>query len=264
MRTLRLSVTLAALATVALTGCGSSDVTRARLERSLPPAFERLYVQQAHLLGHKKITLANLHAKAQCDKGGPDVADRGPGADWICQMTWHDPNLAPGTLPGKFEVNAHSNDCYTAGGPSKVVGSFTVTDTHGHDVDNPVFEFDVCFDPNSPNTPTGIAVATPAATATTAPPAALALPTGAIVAAADGSINPTLTCSDGDAGCAGTLTARLGHRALGTATYAIAPGRRATVHFHIRGKPHGTLTLTSNPAIGTAPTVPARLTIRQG
>src|SRR3954452_23842169 len=229
MRTLCLSVILAA---VALAGCGGSDVTRARLERSLPPAFERLYVQQAQLLGHKNITVANLHAKAQCDKGGPDVADRGPGADWICQMMWHDPNLAPGTLPGKFEVNAHSNDCYTAGGPSKVVGSFTVTDTHGHDVDNPVFEFDVCFDPHSSNRPTGIAVATPAAGPTAAPPAALTLPARAIAPAPDGSLNPTLSCSEGDAGCAGTLTASLGRRTLGSAAYAIAPGQRTTVHFH--------------------------------
>src|SRR3954468_8841560 len=154
MRALLLSVILAA---VTLAGCGGSDVTRARLERSLPPAFEQLYVQQAQLPGHQNITVANLHAKAQCDKGGPKVADRGPGADWICQMTWHDPNLAPGILPGKFEINAHSNDCYTAGGPSKVVGSFTIPDTHGNDVDNPVFEFDVCFDPKSSNRPTGIA-----------------------------------------------------------------------------------------------------------
>src|SRR4051794_3221249 len=201
-------------------------------------------------------------------------------------MTWHDPNLAPGTLPGKFEVNAHSNDCYTAGGPSKVVGSFTVTDTHGQDVDNPVFEFDVCFDPHSSNTPTGVAVATPPATPTTPPPPPPplpprpnappphgplnppptrsdrdarcarppALPPGRLAAAPDGSINPTLTCSDGDAGCAGTVTATLGHRTLGSATYAIAPGQRTAVHFNTNSKPHGALTLTTHPFNGTAPT----------
>src|SRR3954454_5084572 len=192
MRIPRLSVPLVALAAIVLAGCGSSDVTRASLERSLPPAFERLYVQQAQLLGHTDVTTANLHAEAQCDKGGPKVADHGPGADWICLMTWHDPNLPPGTLPGKFEVNAHSNDCYTAGGPSKIVGSLTLTDTHGHDVDNPVFEFDVCFDANSPNTPTGITVPTPTATATAAPPAALTLPTGTIAPGPHGSLDPTL------------------------------------------------------------------------
>jgi len=162
---MRFFVALVALAAIVLSGCGgNSDVTRPRLERSLPQAFSRLYVQQAALLGHHGITAANLHAKAQCDKGGKKVADRGPGADWICLMTWHDPTLAPGLLPGKFEVNAHSNDCYTAGGPSKIVGPFTVTDTHGNDVDNPVFEFDVCFDPKSSNAPTGVVVATPTPT----------------------------------------------------------------------------------------------------
>jgi len=156
---------LALLATLlALSGCGSSDVTKARLERSLPQTFANLYVQQAAILGHTHITVRSLHARAQCDKGGPKVSDHGPGADWICLMSWKDPNV---TLPdgyGKFELNAHSNDCYTAGGPSKLVGLQTITDTHGTDVPNPVFEFDACFDPHSSNVPTGVAFATPTAT----------------------------------------------------------------------------------------------------
>ena len=49
---------------------------------------------------------------------------------------------------GKFELNVHSNDCYTAGGPSKFVGLLTITDTHGNDVTNPAFEFDGAFDPD--------------------------------------------------------------------------------------------------------------------
>src|SRR6478735_223730 len=258
------TVLLAAFAAIVLSGCGGSDVTRARLERSLPPAFERLYVQQAQLLGHKGITAATLHAKAQCDKGGAKVADHGPGADWICLMTWNDPNLPSGVLPGKFEVNAHSNDCYTAGGPSKIVGSFTLPDTRGRDVDNPVFEFDVCFDPNSSNTPTNVAVATPTASPTAVPPAALTLPTGSISATPERSLNPTLSCSNGAAGCAGTVTAKLGRRSLGTATYAIAPGHAATLSFHAPARPRGTLTLKTKPTIGTAPSTPTELTIAPG
>src|SRR3954470_5169043 len=209
-------------AVLALGACGSTDITRARLERNLPQTFSNLYVQQAKLLAHKGITAANMHAKAQCDKGGPNVPDHGPGADWICMMTWRDTTLSPDLLPGKFEINAHSNDCYTAGGPSKIVGSFTITDTHGNDVDNPVFEFDSCFNPKTSNAPTGIAVATPAATPTVAPPAALTLPTGSIAPAGDGSISPTLNCSSGDGGCGGTLTAKLGNRTLAPVTYAIS------------------------------------------
>jgi hypothetical protein len=165
--TIRKRAALVAIAaSAALAGCGGSAVTRPRLERSLPVVFSRLYVQQSKLLGHKGITVQNLHAKAQCDKGGPKVADVGPGTDWICQMTWKDPNIPADSLPGKFEMNVHSNNCYTAGGPSKLVGTFTITDTHGNDVDNPVFEFDACFDPKSTNTPTGVVVATPTPTPT--------------------------------------------------------------------------------------------------
>jgi hypothetical protein len=170
VRTPIIGLLAAAAVTLGLAGCGGSDVTRARLERNLPQTFSNLYVQQAKLLGHKGITVQSLHARAQCDKGGPDVPDRGPGADWICQMTWKDPTIPAGTLPGKFEVTAHSNDCYTAGGPSKIVGQWTITDRRGRTVDNPVFEFDSCFDPHSSNAPTGVTVpTTPSTTPATAP-----------------------------------------------------------------------------------------------
>ncbi len=140
----------------ALASTSKSDVTRARLERSLPQVFSNIYVQQAALLGHKGVTVQSMKAKAQCDKGGPNVPDRGPGADWICVMSWHDKNVDETLMPGKFEINAHSNDCYTAGGPSKLVGLLTITDKNGKDVPNPAFEFDGCFDPHGSNKPTGV------------------------------------------------------------------------------------------------------------
>jgi hypothetical protein len=151
---------------LALSGCGSSDVTKARLERSLPQTFSNLYVQQAQLLGHKNITVQSLHARASCDKGGPKVADRGPGADWICLMNWKDPGVPLPDGTGKFEISAHSNDCYTAGGPSKLIGLQTIADVHGNDVPNPVFEFDSCLDPHGSNAPTGVKFATPTPTPT--------------------------------------------------------------------------------------------------
>jgi len=160
---------LLAAALLALGACGSTDVTRARLERNLPVTFSNLYVQQAAILGHKGITVQSLHAQAQCDKGGPKAPDHGPGSDWICLMRWHDPNVPLPDGSGKFELNVHSNDCYTAGGPSKLVGLITITDTHGKDVDNPVFEFDSCFDPNSSNAPTGVTIPAPATSSTAAP-----------------------------------------------------------------------------------------------
>ena len=132
---------------VALAGCGGSDVTRARLEASLAPTFANLYVQQAAILGKPGVTVASTAAHAWCDKGGPKVADHGPGADWICVIDFVDATRTE--QAGKFELQVKSNSCYTAGGPSKLVGLVTITDTHGHDVPNPVFEFDGCFDPNA-------------------------------------------------------------------------------------------------------------------
>ena len=155
---------------LALAGCGSTDVSRARLERSLPQTFARQYVQQAALLGHKGITTESLHARAQCDKGGPTKPDEGPGSDWICLMSWKDRNVPLPDGSGKFELNVHSNDCYTAGGPSKLIGLITIFDKHGREVDNPVFEFDGCFDPHTSNAPTGVTVPIPPTTQPKATP----------------------------------------------------------------------------------------------
>src|SRR3954451_1151641 len=169
-------VLIAGALLIALGSSSKSDVTKSRLERSLPATFSNLYVQQAALLGHRGISVKSLHAKASCDKGGPKVPDHGPGADWICLMKWSDPNVPLPDGSGKFELNVHSNDCYTAGGPSKLIGLITISDRHGNDVDNPVFEFDSCFDPNTSNKPTGVNLppppssSTPATTTTNAKP----------------------------------------------------------------------------------------------
>jgi hypothetical protein len=167
-------VTLAALVAVIALGSAviatsgdSSTVTRPRLERSLTTTFTNLYVTTAHLQG-RDITAASLNAQAMCDKAGAENKDIGPGGDWNCLMSWTDPEVPmPPEGYGKFELNVHSNGCYTAGGPSKLVGLITITDTHGNDVDNPVFEFDSCFNPNSSNAPTLVTLPT-APTTTTA------------------------------------------------------------------------------------------------
>lgn len=128
-------------------GCGTTDVTAARLERSLAPTFANLYVRQAAIIGHDAVTVSSVAASATCDRGGPTVADRGPGADWICMIHFtDDTNTAQ---DGKFEVQVKSNSCYTAGGPTKLIGAATITDRGGRDVPNPVFEFDGCFNPDA-------------------------------------------------------------------------------------------------------------------
>jgi hypothetical protein len=140
--------TLAAVAVVAgLSACGSADVTKARVEASLTPTFTNLYLQQQQLLGHPQVTAASMVPSNSCDRGGPKVADTGPGRDWICMITWKDDTGKQQV--GKFELQIHANDCWTASGPASLLGSFTITDTSGRDVPNPVSAFDGCFNPDA-------------------------------------------------------------------------------------------------------------------
>lgn len=206
---------------VAVAAGGSSTITRARLERALPATFANIYTNQAGLLGHHGITPASLHAKAMCDKHGPDVADVGPGGDWVCLMSWTDPNVPmPGEGYGKFELNVHSNNCFTALGQTKLTGFLTLIDTHGREVTNPAFEFDGCFDPNGDNTPTGVEF-----------PSVFNITTPAVTPAADGSVVIKASCGTGSQGCAGTVVATVGGATLGTVRFRAKEESTASLTF---------------------------------
>jgi len=251
----RLLAGVAVVAVLAGLGAsGTSAVTRPRLERSLPASFANQYLRQAAILGHRGITVGSLHARAQCDKGGPKVSDEGVGADWICFMDWNDPNVPIPDGSAKFELNVHSNGCYTATGPTKLIGLRTITDTKGSFVDNPVFEFDTCFDPGSTNAPTNVVF----------PPASLRLPTGTIRPDAGGSVSPALTCTVGPIGCSGSVTARIGARVLGKATYSLAPGGASAIRFALPGGQRGELTLDATPTVGGARPRRTTLTVSAG
>jgi hypothetical protein len=142
-----LAAALAITAAAGTAACGSPDVSKVRLEKSLAPTFENLYIQQAAILGVPGITVAGIGASAACDRGGPKIVDVGAGPDWICMVTWRDNHGQQQT--GKFELKVRTDATYVAGGPSKIIGLATITDTHGRDVPNPVFEFDGAIDPSS-------------------------------------------------------------------------------------------------------------------
>jgi hypothetical protein len=207
-------------AVVAATG-GGSTVTEARLERSLPMTFARLYAQQARIIGHPGITPASLHAKAMCDKGGAVEKNVGPGSNWNCLMSWTDPNNPmPPEGYGKFELQVHTNGCYTAGGPSKLVGFQTIADTKGRQVTNPVAEFDGCFDPDGSNAPTGVRF-----------PSLLAATTTALQPDQQGRIALALSCGTGSTGCVGTVEAVAGSTDLGTVPFRMLEEQTTTLRF---------------------------------
>lgn len=238
---------------VVAAGGGASNVTRARLEKSLPTVFANTYVNQAHILG-RHVTARSLHAKAMCDKHGPDVADIGPGGDWVCLMSWTDPQVPmPPEGYGKFELNVHSNDCFTASGPSKLTGFLTITDTRGKEVTNPLFEFDGCFDPGADNTPTGVFY-----------PSLFAVTSTTLTPDAKGGTSLKVNCGTGAHGCAGTVVASDGNANLGsmpfrlkeesTATLRLPaplPARTKEVSFEVR------------PTTGAGPSGPATIPVER-
>jgi len=227
MRRFVITAVLAIFAVVAVGGAvvagtgGGSSVTQARLERSLPVEFANLYAQQAKLLGHKGVTPASLNAKAFCDKGGAVEDNIGPGSNWNCLVSWTDPNNPmPPEGYGKFELDVYSNGCYTAGGPSKLVGFQTLTNTRGKEVTNPVYEFDGCFDPKGDNTPTGVEF-----------PSLTNITTTALLPDADNKISIQLSCGTGATGCQGTVDAKAGDTDLGTVPFNMLEEQTAKLNF---------------------------------
>ncbi|MFF3871763.1 hypothetical protein [Streptomyces sp. NPDC001978] len=143
-------IVAAAVAAVAVsTAFSTPDVTKARAERAMAPTLANLYVQQAAILGIPDVTVTGTDAWADCDRGGPKVADVGSESDWICMVTFHDD--AHHVQTGKFELQIRADSTYIASGPSKLIGMATITDKKtGKDVPNPVFEFDGTLDPDHP------------------------------------------------------------------------------------------------------------------
>ena len=255
--------------TVLLVGAGAlvstsqSSVTRARLERNLSQTFANRYVAQAKLLGHSGVTASGMQPRTQCYKGVPNVKDQGSGAGvWLCYMKWHDPNVDETLMPGKFELNVHSNSCYTATGPSKLVGLLTITDKKGKDVINPVSEFDSCFDPHGFNKPTGNHDLVPTKTSPTGL-AAVAIGAAALHPDRNGAIRPAIACSPGQEGCGGTIIATISGAHVDTVTYALAPDSKGRVTITLpQGSGGGKVVLSVTPVIGKTTTPKVMLAIK--
>lgn len=247
-------IAIGAAAAVSSAIGGGTSVTRARLERSLPTTFANQYVREAALLGHTGITAASLNARAMCEKGGPSMPDVGPGSDWICLVGWTDPNVPmPAEGYGKFELTVHSNNCYTAAGPSKLVGFQTISDTRGRTVLNPASEFDGCFDPNGDNTPTGVSF-----------PSVLQVTSTVLSIGPDGTTGVQVSCGAGDGGCAGDLTISDGTTTLGQVHYDMTEQATPTLAVPVSVPSAAQeLTFTFTPTKGVAPSKPTTIPVQR-
>jgi hypothetical protein len=136
-------------------------------------------------------------------------------------MSWNDPNVPmPSEGYGKFELSVHSNDCFTAAGPSKLVGFLDITDTKGHDVTNPVFEFDGCFDPGANDSKTGVLF-----------PSVLNVTSTTVSLDAQRRPGLQVSCGTGSEGCSGSVTAKAGNADLATVPYTLKEESTKTLRF---------------------------------
>ena len=140
------------------TSASGSGIDKAKLDSSLATSFAHLYRMQSRELHRPGVTERELRARASCDKGGPLVADVGPGSDWRCAVTWHITNAgAVGSAVYQLDVNPDGRYVADGDGPQEVNGFFQVhTSTGG--APNPLWEFDGLVDLLAPMSKPGSAV----------------------------------------------------------------------------------------------------------
>ena len=130
-----------------LSGCGSTGITAAPLQASIGRTFANLYVLQQVEQGNPRPTVASLHTRASCQRGGtPDTPQNGSGS-WLCLITYQ--VAGPGyPVVAKYKVDVQTDGCYAADGdgPASVNGSPTITGPRYAQLVNPLALIDGCFD----------------------------------------------------------------------------------------------------------------------
>ncbi|MGW3625044.1 hypothetical protein [Streptomyces sp. NPDC000880] len=144
-RTVIAAAVLAALLGTA--GCGAEEITRARVEAAVGPTYKNLYLLQHQMQHGTNEAPPPVPSTANCTKGGRANTEGGPGTDWACKVRWLAPTGAVVALT--YEVAVLPNGCYTAQGPSGLVGQQRIRGMDWTDHTNPIYEFDGCFDTNS-------------------------------------------------------------------------------------------------------------------
>jgi hypothetical protein len=128
-------------AALLLTGCGP-DITQARVQQAIGPAFANLYQYQRSLLGLSPAD--DPQAPAVCQRTGRGVPNSGAGTDWICQLSLSVGGVFQSVFT--YELSVTADGCYKADGSPSLVGGAFLTTPSGADVVNPLFEIDGCFD----------------------------------------------------------------------------------------------------------------------
>lgn len=138
----RCALLMPVLAAAFVASACSSPITHDELAAQFGPTFARLYVLQQQELGHV-LPARGPDGAATCGRGGVPSGGSGAGDDWTCTVVYPfgDGHLQPIT----YDVTVSPTGCYSADGPSAVVGRAQLTTTAGRTVVNPLFAVDGCL-----------------------------------------------------------------------------------------------------------------------
>ncbi|HEY2640019.1 MAG TPA: ABC transporter permease [Streptosporangiaceae bacterium] len=141
-----LAVTAGILA-VAVPVTRGSGIEQGKLQSSVATAYAHLYVVQTQQLHRPRVTEAQLHVGAYCDKNGGLAEASGPGNGWRCTVTWHVPGVVDAEGQAIYQLDVTPDGRYIADGdgPVQVNGYFLVRTPTG-DAANPLWQFDGTVD----------------------------------------------------------------------------------------------------------------------
>jgi ABC-2 type transport system permease protein len=133
---------VASAGALATSGCATTGVTAARIERSIAPTYARMYRWKQRLL-HAS-TSRPLGVRAQCARGDADTPDRGAGGNWTCAITFL--IAGPGTpVRVVYDMTVRPDGCWTTEGGPPELGGQTIKSSAGPTVPNPIYAIDGCF-----------------------------------------------------------------------------------------------------------------------
>jgi hypothetical protein len=132
---------LATLSAVALTGCGSSPITSAKIEASIAPTFANLVHLQVSWLGLPPMAASDFAVQASCRKLTGSNAGSG---EWACTLVWKGPERQG--LRDTYDLFVATDGCYMATVASESLGGPMLKTLDGKDVRNLLYAFEGCFD----------------------------------------------------------------------------------------------------------------------
>jgi len=138
----------ALVAATCFAACGSSSITRTRVERGVAPTFANLVQVQLGRMGLGPVPPPGIRVVANCRRMTPGREEAGSG-EWACALTWYGPNRTP--LVDAYDVSIAADGCYTAsvGAGEGNLGGPAMPAPDGTRIRNVLYAFDGCLDSRS-------------------------------------------------------------------------------------------------------------------